>query len=96
MKNKKIKQLNTINKEKISFYASIQGMISLLKEKKKDTADELKKAKLDYEISFWQNRLDDLFIMDNEIFDFIYDTRENWKWTIMQQLECILKKKNTK
>lgn len=79
MKNKKIKQLNTINKEKISFYASIQGMISLLKEKKKDTADELKKAKLDYEISFWQNRLDDLFIMDNEIFDFIYDTRENWK-----------------
>ena len=79
MKNKKIKQLNTINKEKISFYTSIQGMISLLKEKKKDTTDELKKAKLDYEISFWQNRLDDLFIMDNEIFDFIYDTRENWK-----------------
>lgn len=79
MKNKKIEQLNIINKEKISFYVSIQNMIKLLEKVKKDTTDELKKAKLDYEISFWEDRLNELITMGHRMFDFVCDTMEDKK-----------------
>lgn len=69
MENTAMAKLRIIDKNKKRLTASIKSMIDFLRALQLESDNELECAQIDTEISFWEGKLNDLFIVEHEIID---------------------------
>lgn len=69
MENTAMAKLRIIDKNKKRLTASIKSMIDFLRALQLESNDELEYTQIDAEISFWECKLNDLFIMEHDIID---------------------------
>lgn len=69
MENTAMAKLRIIDKNKKRLTASIKSMVDFLRALQLESDNELEYAQIDTEISFWECKLNDLFIMEHDIID---------------------------
>lgn len=69
MENTAMAKLRIIDKNKKRLTASIKSMIDFLRALQLESDNELEYTHIDAEISFWECKLNDLFIMEHDIID---------------------------